>query len=86
MTRSSFLQYECSKCGAAYPAEELQTICKDSNCGRPLLAKYDLMKAKATLNLDALKTRETSLWRYEEVLLVDQDDAITLVKLTQKIE
>ena len=36
------------------------------------------MKAKATLNLDALKTRETSLWRYEEVLLVDQDDAITL--------
>ena len=78
MTRSSFLQYECSKCGAAYPAEELQTICKDSNCGRPLLAKYDLMKAKATLNLDALKTRETSLWRYEEVLLVDQDDAITL--------
>ena len=78
MTRSSFLGYKCSKCGTAYPAEELQTICKDSNCGRPLLAKYDLLKAKATLNLQALKTREASLWRYEEVLLVDQDDAVTL--------
>ncbi|MDG1839982.1 MAG: pyridoxal-phosphate dependent enzyme, partial [Dehalococcoidia bacterium] len=42
------------------------------------MAKYDLLKAKATLNLQALKTREASLWRYEEVLLVDQDDAVTL--------
>lgn len=78
MTRSSFLRYECSKCGRAYSAEELQTICKDSNCGRPLLAKYDLVKAKATLNLQSLKNRDASLWRYEEVLLVDQDDSVTL--------
>ncbi len=78
MTRSSFLGYECSKCGTAYSAKELQTICKDSNCGRPLLAKYDLVKAKATLNLQSLRNRDASLWRYEEVLPVDQDDAVTL--------
>jgi threonine synthase len=36
-------------------------------CG-PLLARYDLAKAKETMTADALKTRVPTLWRYEEVL------------------
>ena len=37
-------------------------------CGSPLLARYDLDKARATLNARSLATRTGSMWRYEEVL------------------
>jgi threonine synthase len=41
-------------------------------CGKPLLARYDLRRAANTLTREALKGREPSLWRYEEVLPVQQ--------------
>jgi threonine synthase len=44
----------------------LQNLCRE--CGSPLLARYDLPAAARTLNLDALRTRTRSMWRYEEVL------------------
>ncbi len=37
-------------------------------CGKPLLARYDLGEAAKTLTRDSLRERESSLWRYEEVL------------------
>lgn len=37
-------------------------------CGKPLLARYDLRRAAATLTLEALKSRVRTLWRYAEVL------------------
>jgi len=36
------------------------------------LARYDLRRAAATLNLESLKTRPRTLWRYAEVLPSDQ--------------
>ena len=38
------------------------------SCGRPLLARYDLRKAAATLTLEGLSRRPKTLWRYAEVL------------------
>jgi threonine synthase len=56
---------ECSECGKKYDAAVEQHLC---SCGRPLLARYDLKRAAATLNLGALANRPRTLWRYAEVL------------------
>ncbi len=37
-------------------------------CGKPLLVRYDLRQAVATLKLESLKSRPRTLWRYAEVL------------------
>ncbi len=61
---------ECALCGLRHEAAMLQNLCTD--CGKPLLVRYDLDKAGATLTPDSLAGRESSLWRYAEVLpLVD---------------
>jgi threonine synthase len=66
-TLSTFTHLECGMCQKTYPADELWNMCLD--CQRPLLARYDLAKAKETMTADALKTnRVPTLWRYEEVL------------------
>src|SRR5882672_7385264 len=74
MTRSSnVLELECSACGKKYDASVEQHLC---TCGKPLLARYDLRRAAATLTLENLKQRPRSLWRYAEVL--PNDDPISL--------
>jgi threonine synthase len=59
------LELECSACGKKYDANIEQHLC---TCGKPLLARYDLRRAAATLTLENLKVRPRSLWRYAEVL------------------
>jgi len=44
----------------------LQNLCPA--CNSPLLARYDLSAAKQTFNLDVLRHRVSTMWRYEEVL------------------
>src|SRR5437660_8329862 len=56
---------ECSACGKKYDAAVEQHLC---TCGKPLLARYDLRRAAATLTLENLKSRPQTLWRYAEVL------------------
>jgi len=48
-----------------YDASIEQHLC---TCGKPLLARYDLRRAAATLNPESLKSRPRTLWRYAEVL------------------
>jgi threonine synthase len=62
---SNVLELECSACGKKYDAAVEQHLC---TCGKPLLARYDLRRAAATLTLENLKTRPRTLWRYAEVL------------------
>ena len=62
---SNVLELECSACGKKYDAAVEQHLC---TCGRPLLARYDLRRAAATLTLENLKSRPRTLWRYAEVL------------------
>ena len=73
-TRSTLTHLECGRCGATYPANQLMNLCPD--CSKPLLARYDLQKAAQTLTKEALKTRAASLWRYEEVLPVQPENAM----------
>jgi threonine synthase len=56
---------ECSECGKNFDAGVEQHLC---SCGKPLLARYDLKKAAASLNLKSLASRPRTLWRYAEVL------------------
>src|SRR6266550_6307064 len=59
---------ECALCGLRHEAGVLQNLCVE--CGKPLLVRYDLEKAAKTLTKESLQTRESSLWRYREVLPV----------------
>jgi threonine synthase len=63
--QTNVLALECSACGKHFDASEEQHLCA---CGKPLLAKYDLKRAAASLTLTALKSRPRTLWRYSEVL------------------
>ena len=62
---SNLVELECSACGKKYDASKEQHLC---TCGKPLLVRYDLRRAAATLNLEALKSRPRTMWRYTEVL------------------
>jgi threonine synthase len=64
---------ECSKTGKIYEPNKLYNL---SEAGKPLLVRYDLKRAAATLTEDILKTRNSSLWRYREVLPVVRDENI----------
>ncbi|MBA3947442.1 MAG: threonine synthase [Herpetosiphonaceae bacterium] len=70
MTASTLTHLECSACGQRYPADQLLNLCPA--CGKPLLARYDLQLAAQTLTKAALAQRPATLWRYEEVLPVQQ--------------
>jgi len=64
-THSNVVELECSACERKYDATVEQHLC---TCGKPLLARYDLRRAAATLTLENLKSRPRTLWRYAEVL------------------
>ncbi len=66
----------CSFCGKEYESRHLYNLC---DCGKPLLVAYDLDRAKATLSRQSLAGRAPTLWRYEEVLPVeDKSNRLTL--------
>ncbi len=63
---STLTHLECSSCNKTHSAKQLQNLCTD--CGKPLLARYDLARAGRTLTLDSLKQRAATMWRYAELL------------------
>jgi len=66
MTKATnVVELECSACGKKYDASKEQHLC---TCGKPLLARYELRRAAATLTLKSLQSRLRTLWRYAEVL------------------
>lgn len=73
-TKSTLTHLECGYCGVRYAHDQLINLCPE--CSKPLLARYDLDAAAQTLTKDALRGREASLWRYEEVLPVQNDWAM----------
>ena len=62
---------ECGLCGLEHEARRLHNLC--SNCGKPLLVRYDLTRSKTTLTKESLVSRRPDMWRYREVLPVDSD-------------
>jgi threonine synthase len=65
---------ECANCHKTHEANVLQNLCLE--CGKPLLVRYDLQKAAQTLTKESLKTRPQNLWRYREVLPVENPENI----------
>lgn len=67
----SFL--ECPRCAARHDAFALQNLCA---CGSPLLARYDLDAVRAAVTPEQLAGRPATLWRYKELLPVQDGSAI----------
>ena len=65
---------ECAACGTKHEAQRLHNLC--NQCAKPLLVRYDLKSAAASLTKESLKMRSPDLWRYREVLPVEQDENI----------
>ena len=68
---------ECSHCDALYDVKQLINVCQ--NCGYPLLARYDLNRASRDLDRAQIASRPKGLWRFSELLPVqDQVHQLTL--------
>lgn len=65
---------ECANCGLSHEAQRLHNLCRE--CGKPLLVRYDLKQAARSLTKESLKGRRSDLWRYREVLPVENDNNI----------
>ena len=58
---------ECAACGLRHEAQRLLNLC--SECGKPLLVRYDVEQAGRSLKKKSLSGRRPDLWRYREVCL-----------------
>jgi threonine synthase len=65
---------ECAACGLRHEARRLHNLC--AQCGKPLLVRYDLKRAAASLTKESLRDRGPDLWRYREILPVEHDENI----------
>src|SRR5918993_5553543 len=65
---------ECAACGLRHEAQRLLNLC--SECGKPLLVRYDLEQAGRSLKKESLSGRRPDLWRYREVLPVENESNI----------
>ncbi len=60
---------ECSECGQTVNAHELHNLCPQ--CNSPLWVRYDLDRARRELDRDRFASRPASLWRWAELLPID---------------
>jgi len=64
----------CALCGKTYAWQQLQNSCAE--CGRPLLAQYEISRDEAERFKALLPGRPPSLWRYREMLPLPADQEI----------
>jgi threonine synthase len=67
---------KCFACETAHDPRQLLTVCRA--CGMPLRVDYDLSHVR--LALADLQSRPPSLWRYREVLPLEEGDEISLME------
>lgn len=68
MTISYLTHLECALCNRQFDADRLWNLCP--NCGKPLLARYDLETVAWAISPVEFGCREPTMWRYREVLPV----------------
>ncbi len=66
MTYSYLSHLQCSKCGKAYPHQQVQTFC--SECQAPLLAVYDVERVRREVDREEVSRRPKGMWRWHELL------------------
>ncbi|MEE2566863.1 threonine synthase [Hyphobacterium marinum] len=71
-----FTHLECSANGERYSKDQPHNL---SDAGKPLLARYDLEKAKPLLDRGEIWSREGGFWKWRELLPVARDaDVVAL--------
>jgi threonine synthase len=60
----------CPRCNQRYELAQLLNLC---HCGSPLLVRYDLKQAATALDKGSLQKRKATLWRYRELLPLQED-------------
>tara|TARA_B110001454_G_scaffold57402_1_gene56073 strand:- start:1048 stop:2244 length:1197 start_codon:yes stop_codon:yes gene_type:complete len=76
-TLSTFKFLECSLTGDKFSNDIARRLSPSSE--KPLLARYDLEKAKKTFTKENLQNRRNDMWKYEEILPVfDYENIISL--------
>ena len=71
---SMLTHLSCALCGKTYAWKQLQNFCTE--CGRPLLARYEISRDEAERFKASLPGRPPSLWRYREMLPLPADQEI----------
>lgn len=75
MRRLSYVSHlECTSCSSTYEAGELQSVCR--SCSKALFARYDIPSIKSDLTKDTFTSRRGSLWKYRELLPVQNEKNI----------
>jgi threonine synthase len=64
-----FSHLECGYCGEFYDKNKIWNLCL--KCGKPLLARYNTDEARKYFSNKILKGREKNLWRYWEMLPIN---------------
>jgi threonine synthase len=72
---------ECANCGKEHEAQTIQNLC--TACQRPLWVRYDLDAVKAHFKKEDLAGRPPTIWRYLEMLPLE--DPKSIVSLTETI-
>jgi threonine synthase len=62
---------ECTKCDRRFEPGRVLNLCE---CGAPLFARYDLERAAKEMRPGHLALREPTMWRYREVLPVEDPE------------
>lgn len=69
MTNPFVLHLECSDCGKQYSTRAVHTFCPD--CQAALITRYDISAARQHLDREAVRARPRGMWRWSELLPVD---------------
>ncbi len=72
---------ECANCGQRYDAAQIHNLC--TSCQRPLWVRYDLDALKKQFTKKTLVGRPPTIWRYLEML--PMQDPANIVSLTETI-
>lgn len=82
MTRKTFVTHlECANCGVRYEAGKVHNLC--ISCQRPLWVRYDLDALGKSFTKKDLLGRPSTMWRYLEMLPVN--DPAKIVSLTETV-
>lgn len=61
---------ECGYCSKVFDKNRIWNLCLD--CGKPLLARYNIESAKKSFKKESLVSRDKTLWRYYEMLPINE--------------
>ena len=76
-TLSTYEYLQCSLTGDTFSNDIPRRLSPSSQ--KPLLARYNLDKAKKTMTKDVLKSRRNDMWKYEEILpIFDEHNIVSL--------